>query len=162
MYSTIFVPFFSELISSQWENDWEICFSRSLKSWIDVNHFQCPVFGFAVLYPSGREIWRFNGTSKHGEGKSLTKIKFFFATHTCTSISTLRRFNQANKKNHYTLKWVMTTKSTFACSTSTVCLHRCIFQKQNSCRSANTPCIWFKEQNMVLLWELYGLVKTIF
>ena len=36
------------------------------------------------------------------------------------------------------------------------------FQKQNSCWSASTPCIWFKERNMVLLWELYGRVKTMF
>ena len=54
-------------------------------------HSQSPVFCLAVLYPIGSKMSCFD-TSKHGEWKSLSKI--FFAM----LISTLGRFNRANKK----------------------------------------------------------------
>ena len=40
-------------------NDWEICFSWSLKSWNGVTIIPSPAFGLAVLYPIRSEIWRF-------------------------------------------------------------------------------------------------------
>ena len=61
------------------------------------NRFQSPVFGVAVLYPTGSEIWRFWHIKTRG--RKIT-VKNFFAT----LISTLGRFNRANKKNlSYTL-----------------------------------------------------------
>ena len=58
-------------------------------------------FGLAVLYPTGSEIWRF-WLVHQNTGKENRYRKFFFAIH----ISTLRRFNRANRKKSgiYTLK----------------------------------------------------------
>ena len=41
------------------------------------NRSQSPVFGFTVLYPPEVEFDAF-GTSKHGEGKSLSKEVFCY------------------------------------------------------------------------------------
>ena len=87
------VPFLSKLISSQWENDWEICFSRGLESWNDVTIVASLLF-LASRFCTPPEV-KFDsfGTSKHGEGKSLSNF-FLFAL----LISTLGRFNRGNKK----------------------------------------------------------------
>ena len=59
--------------------------------------FPVPVFSLAVLYSTEVKFDAF-GTPKHGKGKSLWKN--FFAV----LISTLGRFDRANKKNlSYTL-----------------------------------------------------------
>ena len=64
-------------------------------------HSQSPVFGLAVLYLEVK--FHAFGTSKHGQGKSLS---LFFAA----LISTLGRINRANKKslsywqNYYEIK----------------------------------------------------------
>ena len=55
------IPLLSELISSHSTRKW-LRNLRNLK--LEVlklrhNHYQCPVFGLAVLYPTGSEIWRF-------------------------------------------------------------------------------------------------------
>ena len=57
------------------------------------NRSQCPVFGLAVLIPH----WKWNLTClvHQNTGKENRYWKFFFAIH----VSTLRRFNQTNKKN---------------------------------------------------------------
>ena len=86
------VPFLSKLISSQVENDWEICFSRGLESWIDVAIVPSLLFLVSRFRTPPEVKFDAFGTSKHGEGKSLSK-KFFFAT----LISTLGRFNRTNK-----------------------------------------------------------------
>ena len=85
------VPFLSELVSSQRENDWEICFSRSLDSWNDVTVVSSLLFLVSQFCTPPEVKFDAFSTSKHGEGKSLSKI--FFAIH----ISTLRRFFRANK-----------------------------------------------------------------
>ena len=56
------------------------------------NRSQSPVFGLAVLYPTGSEIWRFWYIKTRG--RKIAIEKFFFAI----LITTLGRFNQANKK----------------------------------------------------------------
>ena len=56
------------------------------------NRSQSPVFGLAVLYPTGSEIWCFR-CIKTRERKIATEKNFF-----ATLISTLGRFNRANKK----------------------------------------------------------------
>ena len=86
------VPFLSKLISSQEENDWEICFSRGLESGIDVAIVPSLLFLVSRFCTPPEVKFDAFRTSKHGEGKSLSK--FFFAT----LISTLGRFNRANKK----------------------------------------------------------------
>ena len=82
------LPFLSELISSQYENDWKICFSRSLKSIPSV----IPSVLFLVSRFCTPPEMKFDafGISKHGKGKSLSK---FFLSYT---YKTLRRFNRAN------------------------------------------------------------------
>ena len=57
------------------------------------NCFQSPVFGFAVLYPTGSEIWRFWNIKAWGRKIAYRKIYFAIL------ISTLGRFNRANKKS---------------------------------------------------------------
>ena len=67
----------------------------------------------------------------------------------------------------------MATQSTFAESTPTVCLHRCIKKqkKQNSFRSFNISCIRFKDASFYInsagmfncpsfLWKL-SIVRTL-
>ena len=56
------------------------------------NRSQSPVFGVGFGTPPEVKFDAF-GTSKHGEGKSLSKKNF------ATLISALERFNRANKKN---------------------------------------------------------------
>ena len=88
----------SALFITKKENVGAITFSRGLESWNDVTIV--PSLLFLVSRFSTPPEVKFDpfGTSKHGEGKSLPK--FFFAI----LISTLRRFNRANKKNlSYTL-----------------------------------------------------------
>ena len=58
---------------------------------------QSPVFGLAVLYPTGSEISRFWYIKTRG--RKLT-IEFFFVILS----STLWRFYRANKKSHIHLK----------------------------------------------------------
>ena len=75
----------------------EICFSRGLESWIDVTII--PSLPFLVSQFCTPPEVKFDafGTSKHEEGKSLSK-------NFATLISTLGRFDRANKKNlSYTL-----------------------------------------------------------
>ena len=92
------VPFFSELISSRYENDWEICFSRSLKSWNDITIIPVSYFWSRGFVPHRK--WNLTLLVHQNTGKENCYRKFFFAIH----ISTLRRFNRANKKNlSYTL-----------------------------------------------------------
>ena len=93
------MPFLGELIGSQKENDWEICFSRSFQSWNDVTII--PSFLFLVpRFCTPPEVkFHVFGTSKHGAKKSHRII--FFAIF----ISTLWRFYRANKKKlSYTLQ----------------------------------------------------------
>ena len=82
------------------ENVGEICFSRGLESWIDVTIVSSLLFLVSRFCTPPEVKFDAFGTSKHGEGKSLSKI--FFAT----LISTLGRFNRANKKKSvvYTLR----------------------------------------------------------
>ena len=80
------------------ENIGEICFSRGLESCIDVTIVPSPLFLVSRFCTPPEVKFDAFGTSKHGEGKSLSKN--FFATLT----STLGRFDRANKKNlSYTL-----------------------------------------------------------
>ena len=72
-----FVPFLGELISSQWQNYWEICFTQSLKSWNDVTIIPSLLFLVWLTFctPPGVKFHVFGtGTSKHWEGKSLSKF----------------------------------------------------------------------------------------
>ena len=68
------VPFLSELISSQKENDWELCFSWSLKSWKDVTVIASVLFLVSRFCTPPKVKFDAFGTSKHGEGKLLSKI----------------------------------------------------------------------------------------
>ena len=70
----------------------EICFSRGLESWIDVTIVPSLLFLVSRFCIPPEVKFDAFGTSKHEEGKSLSKT--FFAT----LISTLGRFHRANKK----------------------------------------------------------------
>ena len=70
--------FLSELISSQYEKDWEICFSGSLKSWIDVTIIPSLLFLVSRLCTPPEVKFDAFGTPKHGEGKSLSQIFLFY------------------------------------------------------------------------------------
>ena len=78
--------FLSELISSQYENDWEICFSRSLKSWIDVTIIPSLLFLVSRLCKGKRSL---RGASIHGLTRGITPIQESLE-FTDTSGSTLR------------------------------------------------------------------------
>ena len=81
------VPFISKLITTQF------CFSRGLESWIDVIIVPSLLFWVSRFCTPLEVKFDAFGTSKHGERKSLWKKIF------ATLISTLGRFNRANKKN---------------------------------------------------------------
>ena len=63
------------------------------------NRSQSPVFGVAVLYPTGSEIWRLWHIKTRGRKIAIEKISLLHLS------STLGRFNRANKKRSviYTL-----------------------------------------------------------
>ena len=86
------VPLLSKLISSQKENDWEICFSRSLMSWNDVTIIPSVLF-LISRFCTTPEV-KFDAFSTQNTGRKNRYGNFFLAIH----ISTLRRFNRANKK----------------------------------------------------------------
>ena len=70
------VPFLSKLISSQ-ENDWEICFSRGLKSWIDVTIVPSPLLLVSRFCTPPEVKFDAFGTSKHGKKNRYGKKKTF-------------------------------------------------------------------------------------
>ena len=93
------VPFLSKLISSQLENDWEICFLRCLKSWIDVTIVPSLLFLVSRFCTPPEVKFDAFGTSKHGEGKLLSKI---FVCYTSQHIG-----EQIKKSVIYTLRWMV-------------------------------------------------------
>ena len=86
------VPFLSKSISSQWENDWEICFSGGLESWNDVTILPSLLFLVSRFCTPPEVKYDAFDTSKHGKGNRYRKYIFAILS------STLGRFNRANKK----------------------------------------------------------------
>ena len=85
------------LILANWlahnkKSDWGICFSRGLESWNDVTIVPSLLLLVSRFCTPPEVKFDTFGTSKHGEGKSLSKNCFAIL------ISTLGRFNLANKK----------------------------------------------------------------
>ena len=83
------VPFLSVLISSQWENDWEICFLLGLESWNDVTIVPSLLLVSRFCTPPEVKFDAFQNTGKENRYR-----KIIFAI----LISTLGRFNRANRK----------------------------------------------------------------
>ena len=95
------VPFLSELIGSPCENDWEICFSQSLKSWNDVTILP------SVLFLLSRFCTSLTPSVHQNTRKENRYRKFFFAKH----VSTLRRFNRVSKKYLLYTLWTIWTRA---------------------------------------------------
>ena len=87
------VSFLSELINSQWENDWEICFREAWSPEMTSQSFPVSCFWSRGFVPHRK--WNLTLLVHQNMGKESCYRNFFFAMH----ISTLRRFNGASKKN---------------------------------------------------------------
>ena len=88
----------SALFIRKLENVGEICFSGGLESWNDVTIIPSLLFLVARFCTPPEVKFDAFSTSKHREGKSLSKKVFAIL------ISTLGRFDRANKTNlSYTL-----------------------------------------------------------
>ena len=81
---------YCELINSPWNGTKVRCLEENKKMFLKWrhNHSQSPVFGLAVLYHNGSEIWLL----VHQNTWKENRYRIFFSI----LISTLRRFYQAN------------------------------------------------------------------
>ena len=72
----------------------KICFPETSRLEMTSHHSQSPVFGLAVLYPTGSEISRFWYIKTRGNRRKIAIDFFYFLA---ILVSTLWRFYRANK-----------------------------------------------------------------